>query len=61
VRTRAGLAKLDGDRSGFDASLADELQREISVRGPLLAEIKEDSMEYVLEMLEMKITGLVPS
>jgi CRISPR-associated protein Cmr3 len=47
VRTRAGLAKLDGDRSGFYESLTDELQREISVRGPLLAEINEDSADFL--------------
>ncbi len=47
LRTRAGLARLNGDRNGFDASLADELQREISVRGPLLAEINEDSADFL--------------
>jgi len=47
VRTRAGLARLNGDRNGFDASLADDLQREISIRGPLLAEIKEDTSDFL--------------
>lgn len=48
ARTRAGLNSINGDASKFTKSLGDEVQREIEVRGALLAEIGDNKVEFLV-------------
>ena len=48
VRTRAGLATINGELSRFDRDLGNLVQREITVRGALLVEIKDANNVEIL-------------
>ncbi len=48
IRTRIGFAKLNGNRNGFSKELAETLQQKVSICGPLLAEIKNDDVNFLV-------------
>ncbi|MDW8305414.1 MAG: type III-B CRISPR module-associated protein Cmr3 [Acidobacteriota bacterium] len=48
IRTRVGLEKIGGDRGKFNGALSDEVQREISIKGPFLVEVRDTEVDLLV-------------